>query len=32
MVTAVYAVRKNDTVVVIAGRDRGKRALLVVRG
>jgi large subunit ribosomal protein L24 len=22
---AVYAVRKNDTVVVIAGRDRGKR-------
>jgi large subunit ribosomal protein L24 len=25
MQTAVYAVRKNDTVVVIAGRDRGKR-------
>ena len=25
MLTAVYAVRKNDTVVVIAGRDRGKR-------
>jgi large subunit ribosomal protein L24 len=22
---AVYAVRKNDTVIVIAGRDRGKR-------
>ena len=25
MTAAVYAVRKNDTVVVIAGRDRGKR-------
>ena len=25
MTVASYAVRKNDTVVVIAGRDRGKR-------
>jgi len=25
MMGAVYAVRKNDTVIVIAGRDRGKR-------
>jgi large subunit ribosomal protein L24 len=25
MTAAVYAVRKNDTVIVIAGRDRGKR-------
>jgi len=25
MIGAVYAVRKNDTVIVIAGRDRGKR-------